>query len=105
MRRGGASALDAAPPEPLVDDPVLGEDSALDAPLALALAEHGPGFIALDGPRRWGARPQPSPRVPAVWHPSMIRFHDLLHILAGSEPTGLWAGAVRLEGGEGRWVR
>jgi hypothetical protein len=36
---------------------VLGEDIALDAPLELALAEHVPGFIALDGPRRWGARP------------------------------------------------
>jgi hypothetical protein len=84
---------------------VLGEDIALDAPLELALAEHVQGVIALDGPRRWGARPQPSPRVHAVLHPSMIRFHDILQILAWSEPTGLWAGAVRLEGGEGRWVR
>jgi len=89
----------------VVDDTILSEDIPLSDPLHLAFAEPMHGFIALDGPLRRVECPKPQPRIHETFHKPMILFDHIIQILALSEPTGLWEGAVLLEGVEGRWVR
>jgi hypothetical protein len=88
-------------PEQLVDDVILSQDIPFGDPFQLAFAEHVHRFITLDGPLGRGKRLKSQPRVHAAFHKSMILFHNIIQILALSELTAFWQGAIVLEGVEG----
>jgi hypothetical protein len=50
------------------------EDIPLVNPHQLTFADHGHGFIALNGPLGRMERPNPQPRMPAVFHTPLIVF-------------------------------
>jgi len=105
VRKGWAERSFCGQPAYLVDDTVLSADIRLSDPRELAFVEHVPRFIALDGPLRRVEGPNPQPRIHETFHKPVILLYPIIQILALSEPTGLWACAVLLEGVAGWWVR
>ena len=103
-QRAGA-LVRGSPPEQLGDDTMLAADLPLGEPRRLACAEPVPRVIALKGPRGCGVCPHPAPRGPTALPPAVLFFHPSIHLLGVSEQAGLRAGAVVLEGGDGRGGR
>jgi hypothetical protein len=87
-----------------VDDLVLGEDTLLGESTPLAVAQHVPGFIPLDGPRCRGKRPNPQPRIHAASHKPMGLFDDIIQMLAWPGEAGLGEHPPLLKGLECRWI-